>query len=130
MASDNELFSPLAVIARDGGRSEMLGPVPHPGGSAVASVAAGLDAFRGWADQRDDIIAARSATADDGDPDALRRIVAQIDREITDLERYARMDVERSGAIKPGRLARINALKARRQHLRILTVAGLPVPPI
>ncbi|HYG88176.1 MAG TPA: hypothetical protein VD978_18170 [Azospirillum sp.] len=130
MAENREPVPPLDVIARNGWLSELVGPVPRAGGPACAHITARFGDWRSWADQREDVAAARAATADDGDTAALKRILDRIEREISDQEHYARMDVERTGAVEPRRQQRIDALVARRQHLRALAAAGFPPPPI
>ncbi|WP_448189999.1 hypothetical protein [Azospirillum sp. sgz301742] len=129
MAEDPIPLSLLEALARYGWPSEMLGPVPRAGGLGCARVAAGLGCWRVWADQADDIAAARAATDDSGNAADLKRVLARIDREIAELELHAFRDVERSGAVEPWRLARIDALRARRQNVRMLAAAGF-TPPI
>lgn len=133
MAEDREPLSPLEALDRYGWPSEMLGPVPRPGGPACAYVAARVTGFfRAWDDQRADIAATRAATLGDdgGDISDLKRVLARLDREIADQEHYARSDVAAIGEVEPSRQGRIDALRARRQHLRALAMVGYPPPLI
>lgn len=127
---DREPLSPLDVIARDGWLSELVAPVPCAGGPAVARVTARLGGWRDWQDTADDIAIARVATDEGGDAADFRRVIAKIDREISDLEGYARLDVKRTGVVEPLRQQRIDVLVARRHHILALAAAGFPPSPI
>lgn len=114
---DHEEPLPLAErLDRDGWPSEMLGPLPRPGGTGCARVLAGLGHWRIGADQRADIQAARAW--EEGRGEEIAAAIARVEREIAAWER----------SFSPSAADRVIALRARRVYLLSLRDSQSPRP--
>ncbi|NYZ13283.1 hypothetical protein HL658_12035 [Azospirillum sp. RWY-5-1] len=115
--TDDEDTLPLAErLDRDGWPSEMLGPVPRPGGPVCARVLAGLGRWRREVDQRADIQAARAW--EEGRGEEVAAALARVEREIAAWERLP----------SPSAADRLIALRARRVYLLSLRDRQPPRP--